>query len=416
MRASGQPFWQVRSNPEGNILPEQSATSAAAGSVFDLVWERNHDLLKLVLDTAVDGRSVNRGVGVRVWVDGQLVDATMCARGEDNQVTFSFLATLPDPLRATTAALSTGRDLASTLAAAVSVFGESNPALWVTVHYGRSDSDRYTQVVASSGHDTFRRSVEAAVAGESRCLWDESLPDDGDALALAGFGDGIALAGPRAGINTVTLIPIGFAGHDLGCVAVWSESAAQRTDPESMLVVRRALTAVTLAFHAEDQRREAHRLRTEDGLTGALNRQSFVENLKAAEAQRNCALIVVNVDQFQAVNDWQGYASGDDVLRGLARRLRAVMRPSDVLGRVGGDEFALLCHDVRTGESAEGILSRVLSVTDDEFCVGGETFAVAMTAGVATTNKDRSGSALLAAADRAMREAKTNPASAWAWA
>ena len=156
------PFWQVSTTPDGNVAVQPSSDAPSAVSIFDVVWERNHDLLHLVVDAAAAGRDVHRGVGVRVWVDGELADATMCVTSGPGELRFSFLATLPDPLRVTAAALSSARDLGPTLQAALSVFGESDPALWATVHYGRGADDRYGQMVASSGHDTFRRAVEAA--------------------------------------------------------------------------------------------------------------------------------------------------------------------------------------------------------------------------------------------------------------
>jgi len=92
--------------------------------------------------------------------------------------------------------------------------------------------------------------------------------------------------------------------------------------------------------------REARRLAETDALTGFLNRRSFndaVDALKAAAARRGnaIALMMVDLDNFKQVNDYNGHATGDMLLRECARRITACLPPSAIIGRVGGDEFAV---------------------------------------------------------------------------
>lgn len=95
-------------------------------------------------------------------------------------------------------------------------------------------------------------------------------------------------------------------------------------------------------------------LASRDPLTGLANRTSFGERLAAAVAgvrdqDDRLAILFCDLDGFKSVNDTHGHAVGDEVLREVAARLGSVVRPSDTVGRIGGDEFVLLCEKVGAG-------------------------------------------------------------------
>ncbi len=88
-------------------------------------------------------------------------------------------------------------------------------------------------------------------------------------------------------------------------------------------------------------------LASTDPLTGSANRRSFVEKseIEIARAQRYdrpLSLLMLDVDRFKAINDTYGHAAGDAVLRAIGDTLRANLRTTDILGRIGGEEFAIL--------------------------------------------------------------------------
>jgi diguanylate cyclase (GGDEF)-like protein len=97
--------------------------------------------------------------------------------------------------------------------------------------------------------------------------------------------------------------------------------------------------------HKRERRELVHSART-DALTGLLNHTAFQDQLTAEldgawRDGRSLALIALDVDRFKEVNDHRGHAAGDAALRSVAGALRSVVRPDDVCGRIGGDEFML---------------------------------------------------------------------------
>ena len=100
---------------------------------------------------------------------------------------------------------------------------------------------------------------------------------------------------------------------------------------------------------------ELKELASTDGLTKLLNRRAFrtrvdreIENITSYN--QDSALIVLDLDHFKQVNDKYGHAAGDEVLKEIARRIRATVRPHDLVGRIGGEEFAVFLCCVDQGE------------------------------------------------------------------
>ena len=160
-----------------------------------------------------------------------------------------------------------------------------------------------------------------------------------------------------------------------------------------------------------------------DGLTGLPNRAQFLAHVDGAladppqlsstdEPEPSKAVIFLDIDGFKQVNDIDGHAAGDQVLKETATRLRAVMRPADVLARFGGDEFVALCEG--GSEAAEAISRRLLSAFDEPFVIEGREVFLSASAGLALVGAGVTADQVLADADIAMYQAKLIPGSATA--
>jgi len=106
----------------------------------------------------------------------------------------------------------------------------------------------------------------------------------------------------------------------------------------------------TLERLVEERTSELQSLAYRDQLTGIANRRGFADGFdriksKASEGAR-LALLLIDIDHFKAINDRWGHQAGDEVAAELARRISVVLRPNDVCGRWGGDEFIVLFSDL----------------------------------------------------------------------
>jgi diguanylate cyclase (GGDEF)-like protein len=161
---------------------------------------------------------------------------------------------------------------------------------------------------------------------------------------------------------------------------------------------------------------ELRRLSVTDQLTGALNRRGFLERAATSIAQGrrsgvHASVIMMDIDHFKKVNDAYGHAAGDDVLRSSAEVLLATMRRGDLLGRMGGEEFAVFLHDT-TADAAARIAERLrLQVRNSVQHPGGVRNSVTVSGGVAPVSNafepEAALSVALTRADEALYEAKS---------
>ncbi|MHB1929875.1 MAG: putative bifunctional diguanylate cyclase/phosphodiesterase [Acidimicrobiales bacterium] len=145
---------------------------------------------------------------------------------------------------------------------------------------------------------------------------------------------------------------------------------------------------------------------THDPLTGLANRrlfdQSLDEALAARPEERPLAVVLVDLDDFKAVNDGHGHAAGDRVLVELGARLQALCRPADLVARLGGDEFAVLLPDA-TAEAAAEVVERLRVAVVEPIDLAGRSVVVGASAGAAVAPWDgHRASGLLRRADEAM--------------
>jgi diguanylate cyclase (GGDEF)-like protein/PAS domain S-box-containing protein len=149
-----------------------------------------------------------------------------------------------------------------------------------------------------------------------------------------------------------------------------------------------------------------------DELTGLPNRTLFGDRMDQAiasayRADEPLGVLVVDLDEFRAVNETIGRENGDTLLRAVAERLRGAVRESDTVARLGGDEFGILPSDETDVETAEAIAWKVREAFEDPFLSNGHVVDQRASIGIAFfPQHGRSTADLLRRADLAMRQAK----------
>ena len=211
------------------------------------------------------------------------------------------------------------------------------------------------------------------------------LPDlheaDDVAALLDSVLDALGADGPRTSRWTHRL-------RDGRQVDVDVTTHAHRLGHQQLLVS--VVRDVTEQRSLEDQLRHQA---LHDPLTGLANRAVLgdrLERLLARVGRRGgrCAVVLINLDGFRALNEARGHGAGDDVLIGVARRLEDGLRPGDMIARLGGDEFAVLLEDIVTPGDAESIADRMLEAIRRPMPIAGEDLKLTASAGVVATTAD----------------------------
>ncbi len=193
-------------------------------------------------------------------------------------------------------------------------------------------------------------------------------------------------------------------GHTVGTVCAIDRSPKPFADRDLQILTELAGVAM--------DRIELLRSAATDGLTGTLTRRAFREEADkliklAVRHQHELSCIVLDVDHFKRVNDTHGHAAGDEVLKAVASVCQSNLRASDVFGRLGGEEFAIMLPHV----DAQGALAAAekLRAAIAAQTIHGDFGQLAVTASFGTSPlsiKSRDSGTLLAQADAAMYLAK----------
>jgi diguanylate cyclase (GGDEF)-like protein/PAS domain S-box-containing protein len=176
----------------------------------------------------------------------------------------------------------------------------------------------------------------------------------------------------------------------------------------------RALRMIGTNLDITDRKRVEQALESvaqTDPLTGVANRTLLHDRLKLASARARrtgsrCALLYLDVDRFKQVNDVHGHAAGDALLKGIAARLRACVRQTDTVARVGGDEFVVLLEELKDGTDAATIAQKILEQAKQPLHLNGHSLAVSTSIGLAYSAGDLEDQDWLHRADLALYEAK----------
>ncbi|MGD2172214.1 MAG: GGDEF domain-containing protein [Gammaproteobacteria bacterium] len=170
---------------------------------------------------------------------------------------------------------------------------------------------------------------------------------------------------------------------------------------------------VGLLLQSFRQQESLRKLASTDSLTGLLSRHAFIEaaNNHISLADRNGStfvVLLVDLDHFKSINDRYGHPAGDAVLKLFADVLNSVARRSDIAGRLGGEEFALLLPETGTDEALEfaGRLHRAIGQAVLKYGDGAIHYTASMGLACSASSQEKDLDSLLARADMALYAAK----------
>jgi diguanylate cyclase (GGDEF)-like protein/PAS domain S-box-containing protein len=159
---------------------------------------------------------------------------------------------------------------------------------------------------------------------------------------------------------------------------------------------------------------------THDFLTGLPNRVLLNDrfNMALSQAHRNknrLAIIAVDLDRFKSVNDTLGHQAGDELLKAIAQRLKNLVRSSDTVARMGGDEFLLLMPELHVAGDATRLIEKIAHAFKEPFIIGGGRLNMSASMGLAIYPDDGEDmDALMRKSDAAMYNIKRHgPSEGW---
>ena len=206
-------------------------------------------------------------------------------------------------------------------------------------------------------------------------------------------------------------------GEPVAAIVVWRPRAATPTR-FTWNTVRRVGQLLRLTLQWDRSHRTLQYAATHDQLTGLANRLAFLERLTtvAAGGEGRAAVLFLDLDHFKPINETLGHPVGDRVLAVVADRLVSVLRPGDLVARIGGDEFAVLCERLTAADDVEAVAKRLLAAVREPISPRpGLPSEVRVDASIGVTDLDPAEGvdATLARVDQAMREAKITGRGRW---
>ena len=237
--------------------------------------------------------------------------------------------------------------------------------------------------------------------------------EDVQIASADGLPPALATQAHAAGFESCWVHPVAVPGEPrpVAAFVIWRPLAGPPS-PFSWNAVQRTGKLLRLTLQWDRSHRALEYAATHDTLTGVANRKVFLDRLREVGrgGAGGTAVLYIDLDHFKPVNDDHGHPAGDQVLAEIAGRLAAAVRPGDLVARIGGDEFAVLCERLAHVDDAERVADRLLDVirrpVDVPLGNGARGVEVGASIGVTELGPGQPAEGVMAWADRALREAK----------
>jgi len=269
-------------------------------------------------------------------------------------------------------------------------------------------------VCAARPDDVVTHSVSAVLMALVIAIFVPGTVRVTSALVVSFFASFMAIAHLRfpEGVNLLALFANLSVAAVFAYVVVTVLNRSRRTEWLATIEQRRVNERLVAEARAgEELRLELERLAAQDTLTGLANRRAFFESgaqLVASSRERGDTVVAVlmDVDGFKGVNDRFGHPAGDALLEAIGSALRGATRKDELVGRIGGEEFAVVAA-VPAAPGGSALAERLrAAVRDAHAVVGQHTVAATVSVGFTEIGDREDLGAALARADRAMYDAK----------
>jgi diguanylate cyclase (GGDEF)-like protein/PAS domain S-box-containing protein len=389
----------VRRNAAGNVIDADMAISRLVGwsneelvaaQTIDLIHPDDHErAIENWLETLSAPYAETRWRGRHKRPDGEYVwlEFTNCNRLDDPQynavrsemLDISDEMAMHDALRSSEARF---RRLAEALPLGLAQIDDHRHIVYA--------NSPFADIVGSPKPSTIRTAFAATTADERRRL-EEAID-----------------AALEHGEDAEVEISIQARPDELRVIHVMARPLNEETHGTS-----NAIVVVADVTDRTMMRNELERRANFDALTRCYNRSTILAMLEShLGSQRTLgtgtAVIFVDLDRFKPVNDSFGHAAGDEILTVVAKRLRDAVRDHDLVGRLGGDEFLVICPNLDDPATAIEVAERIATSLKTDFTLGGRTpLSLCASVGVAWTDTSEiDADALVGRADAAMYRSK----------
>ena len=209
--------------------------------------------------------------------------------------------------------------------------------------------------------------------------------------------------------NAAFIAPILDEHHNVLSALLFFSSVGFRA--EALLQQLAEILSRTMSLYLQRKSAEKRLMHASlhDALTGLPNRVYLTHQLEETlKHERAAAVLYVDLDRYKLINDTLGHSVGDQVLIEVARRFREAIRPEDIAGRIGGDEFILLLLDLQDRGEIERLARKVLAAIEKPFVLMNRAYFLSASIGVAVSPEDgRDAQLLIKCADSAMYRVKS---------